>query len=103
MHNGGMGITVLHVEDCPHLGVVRERLIEALDRLGLSVTVDERAVVDPDEAAALGFRGSPTLLVDGRDPFPATDPPGLACRLYPTPEGPQGAPTVEALVEVLRG
>ncbi len=97
-----MGITVLHVEGCPNIGLVRERLTEALDRLGLSATVVERVVVDADEAAASGFRGSPTLLVDGRDPFPTTAPAGLACRLYPTPNGPQGAPTVEALVEVFR-
>ena len=37
----------------------------------------------PQEAQAVGFRGSPTALVDGIDPFadPVT-PVGLSCRLY---------------------
>jgi len=59
--------------------------------------------VDDDDAAALKFRGSPTILIDGRDPFPAdTTQVGLACRLYPTATGAQGAPTVDELAEVLR-
>jgi hypothetical protein len=97
-----MGIMVLHIAGCPNLGLARARLTEALDRLGLAATVAERVVADADEAVTLGFGGSPTLLVDGRDPFPAAGPAGLACRLYPSPSGPQGAPTVDALVEALR-
>jgi hypothetical protein len=108
LHRGGgctvgrMAITVLHVPDCPNHRLLRARLAEALDRLGRPVPVDERAVVTAEDAAASGFAGSPTLLVDGRDPFPTSGPGGLVCRLYPTPSGPQGAPTVDDLVEVLR-
>jgi hypothetical protein len=98
---GCMAITVLHVPDCPNLGLLRARLAEALDRLGGSVPVEERVVVEAEEAARLGFGGSPTLLVDGRDPFPTTAAGWLTCRLYPTPSGPQGAPTVDDLIEVL--
>ena len=45
-----------------------------------------------------------TILVDGVDPFADTDPavPSMACRLYRTDEGVQGAPGVEALVRVLQ-
>lgn len=46
----------------------------------------------------LGFSGSPTILVDGQDPFADQDAPiGLACRLYATEEGLQGAPTIAQL------
>ena len=56
-----------------------------------------------EEAEAVGFRGSPTVLVNGRDPFAESDVPGgLSCRVFGTEAGPAGAPTVEQLVEVLR-
>jgi hypothetical protein len=62
-----------------------------------------RRVETPEEAARLGFAGSPTVLLDGVDPFTTGDEPtGLACRVYATPHGPQGSPTLEQLREVLR-
>lgn len=48
------------------------------------------------------FRGSPTVLVDGRDPFAdGGEAFGLACRVYPTEEGPAGSPTVAQLRAVV--
>jgi hypothetical protein len=59
-------------------------------------------VSKPEEAARVGFAGSPTMLVDGSDPFATGDEPsGLACAVYETPDGPQGSPTLEQLREVL--
>ncbi len=44
-----------------------------------------------------------TVLVDGVDPFAdASAPVGLSCRVFRTPDGLRGAPTVEQLVRVLR-
>lgn len=67
---------------------------------GLTVT---RHLVDtPEEAERVGFRGSPSILVDGVDAFADPDAPvGLSCRVYMTPEGPAGSPTLEQLREVL--
>ena len=53
--------------------------------------------LSPDDAIALSFHGSPTILVDGSDPFPASGPPGLACRIYDTPDGPAGTPSEDQL------
>ena len=49
------------------------------------------------------MRGSPTLLIDGRDPFAVPGAgPALACRLYETEDGRlYGAPTVAALRRAL--
>jgi hypothetical protein len=59
-------------------------------------------VTTPDEAEAVGFRGSPTILVDGHDPFDRGDEPvGLSCRVYQTPDEPAGAPTIAQLRAVL--
>lgn len=95
-----MRIELLYFEGCPHWRTADERL-SALDaRLG--VEVSRRVVASTEEAEALRFAGSPTILVDGRDPFPAGEMPlGLSCRLYPTSDGPAGAPTVAQLESVL--
>ncbi len=91
-----MNVTLLYFEGCPNWTVADARLTALSDEL--EVTVERLLVETPEEAEAAGFRGSPTILVEGRDPFATGDEPaGLACRIYQTPEGPQGAPTVEQL------
>jgi hypothetical protein len=48
------------------------------------------------------FTGSPTIWLDGTDPFEsAAAAPALACRVYPTPVGLAGSPTVDQLADVL--
>ena len=60
-------------------------------------------VTTPEDAERLRFRGSPTVLVDGTDPFAQeSDPVGLSCRVFRTPDGLRRAPTVAQLIEVLR-
>lgn len=97
-----MPIQLLYFDGCPNWQITDERLREALGRIGRDDRVEYRRVQTPEEADAMGFHGSPTLLVNGSDPFPATGNVGLACRVYPTPDGPAGAPTVDQLVEVVK-
>ena len=94
---------MLHVQDCPGLTLTHERLRAALDAVGAGdVEVDHVLVSSPEQAAALRFRGSPTVLVDGVDPFAAdAGPVGLTCRLYRTDAGLAGAPTLDQLVSAL--
>jgi hypothetical protein len=97
-------IRLLYFDGCPHWMVAEERLRAALARLGRDGEKIRHVLVETSEdAERLGFLGSPTILVDGRDPFAlGTEPPALACRVYQTPEGRRaGSPTVEQLVEVL--
>lgn len=79
-----MKLEVLHVTDCPNLEPMLERLAEATD-----LPIDVREIITDDEAAALGMNGSPTLLVDGIDPFASHDAcaSGVSCRLYRDPDG----------------
>ena len=61
-----------------------------------------RRVETDEQGAALGCIGSPTVLVDGRDPFAAgSENVRPACRVFTTAEGLVGAPTMDQLVEVL--
>jgi len=49
------------------------------------------------------FAGSPTIYADGIDLFPTGDDGGaLACRIYRTPAGLTGSPTVEQLVDAIK-
>ena len=79
-----------------------ERLAAALASRADTV-VRRREVADEQEAAAVGMHGSPTLLVDGVDPFAAPgQPPSLSCRLYRDAAGRAApAPSVGALRQVL--
>jgi hypothetical protein len=97
-----MEVVVLYVEGCPNRGLAESRVQIAAERLGLKVEVSSRQVDSAAQATALGFRGSPTLVVDGVDPFPGQqDLASLVCRLYRTKAGLEGAPSVSDLEEVL--
>ena len=91
-----MKLELLYFDDCPNWKISAGRLDVVTARLGLIVS---RRIVDtPEEAEAAQFRGSPTILIDGVDPFATRQEAfGLACRLYQTPEGPAGSPTIEQI------
>lgn len=62
------------------------------------MTVIPVLVETPEEAEAIDFRGSPSILLNGIDLFPdPAAPVGLACRIYVTPDGFAGAPTLDQL------
>ena len=95
-----MKLELLYFDDCPNWRVAAERLDTVATSRGL--TVERRLVTTPEEARAARFRGSPTILVNGEDPFASGDEPfGLACRMYQTPDGPAGSPTTEQLEATL--
>jgi hypothetical protein len=101
--DSSMQVKVLFFDGCPNWTVADERLREALTRAGRSdVRVEHHRVATAEEAEAVGFRGSPTVLVNGTDPFDDADAPvGLSCRVYLTDAGLAGAPTVEQLLAAL--
>ena len=71
-----------------------------MDELGLDPgAVTERAVESEEEAARLGFPGSPTVLIDGCDAVDASGAPAaLTCRLYRRRDGsPSPLPDTEDL------
>ena len=102
-HPATSDVRLLYFDDCPNWRVAEARLREALAGIGADPdAVIYQQVTTVEQAAALGFRGSPTILVDGTDPFADPDAPtGLACRIYRTAAGAQPAPTVEQLQAVL--
>lgn len=93
-----MELILLTVPDCPNAAVFHERLAVALAGRPDTV-VRRREVADERDAARAGMCGSPTLLINGVDPFAVPGQvPGLACRLYRDAAGrPAGTPSAAAI------
>lgn len=90
-----MKITIQYFEGCPHWKLADERVRRVL-RAGYrdDVEVKYELIESPEQAERVGFHGSPTVLVDGRDPFATGDEPvGMSCRVFRTEHGPEGSPS----------
>ena len=101
VYAGCVDITLLYFEDCPNW----EQIVGHLDVLASEIpdlTVTRRLVTTDQEAREVGFHGSPSILVEGVDAFGPRDAPvGLSCRVYQTPDGLAGSPTLQQLRDAL--
>ncbi|WP_236603712.1 thioredoxin family protein [Rhodococcus sp. WAY2] len=96
-------VELLFFEGCPHWEFARTRLAEALAATGNAGTpVLLRRIETAASARAAGFAGSPSIRIDGIDPFDTACVGGLTCRMYDTENGVQGAPTVAQLTAAIR-
>jgi hypothetical protein len=94
-----MKVEILYFDGCSTYQATHETLAEVLSEEGLEAEVELVAVNTDEEARRLRFPGSPTIRVDGRDPFPVPerDDWRLGCRVYATPEGLRGTPTADMI------
>jgi hypothetical protein len=99
-----MLVQLLLVPDCPSAEPAAAVIRQALDEAGLSDVPVSTVIIDTqDEADRLRFLGSPTVLIDGRDPFPGPQRrPALACRLYQHQSGLRGVPPLHPIRQALR-
>ena len=67
-------ITVLHVPGCVG-GAAVLKIAAGITDARSDVTVSDVVIEDDSIAVARGFRGSPTVLIDGRDLEPDTELP----------------------------
>ena len=89
-------VVLQYFDGCPNWQTTYRLLLALQAEAGFALALHR--IGSGDEAQAAGFRGSPTVLIDGRDPFATPDAPvGLACRIYRTPAGPSGSPTAGQL------
>jgi len=111
----GIDVELLWWDGCPSTDPALALVREALDAAGLAGTRVHMVEVTSDaKAGELGFRGSPTIRIDGidvielagRDDPSAGEPPALTCRLYlrrdgriaPTPDPADLADAIAAAV-----
>ena len=92
--NGSELVSNLRIEllvtvDCPRHALANALLRVTLDRLGLGhITVHTTVIDTPAGEVRRGFTGSPTILINGADPWPPVESQSaIACRLYPTVDG----------------
>jgi hypothetical protein len=97
-----MDVELQVILDCPNAWPAQVLLRQALDESGLvAVGIRVTVITSDEEARAVGFGGSPTFRVGGRDLFGPQDSTGLACRVYLTAAGIRPLPELEALRRAL--
>ena len=64
-----MSVTIRYLDGCPSWQRVRERLRAAAREVGVDLDVRLEPVETLEEAKRLGLPGSPTILLEGVDPF----------------------------------
>jgi hypothetical protein len=92
-------------EGCPSHPEALALLESVLAERGIDLEVELHEVRSDEEAVELGFPGSPTIRIDGRDidPVGARSRPALNCRIYLQPDGRVSpVPSREQLEEALR-
>jgi hypothetical protein len=93
-------VELLYFEGCPHWRAAEDRLASLQAELGFRLS--RTPVSTSEEAERRGFTGSPTIRVNGVDPFASRKAlVGFACRIYDTPAGPAESPTTEQLRTVI--
>jgi len=98
-----MKIEVLYFDGCPSWQTGVDNLQQELRLEGLAWPVELTAVRDDDQAARLQFLGSPSFRVGDQDLWPEERAEySMSCRVYRTPEGVKGWPSVDMLRERLR-
>lgn len=97
-----MKVTLQYFDGCPNWKETDAHL-KNLRAEGFDLDVDHQLIDTPELAEVHRFRGSPTVLIDGVDPFaePAA-PIGLSCRVYETSSGFAGSPSLDSLRSVLQ-
>ena len=98
-----LDVELLVVPVCPHADAADELLRTALDAAGLRGTAVRVSVINFEhEAEERGFVGSPTILINGLDPFAEPGrPAAVACRVYTGMAGPSGLPPADELQRAL--
>lgn len=100
-----MRVELLVVPDCPNEAPTYERLRLALDEAGhLDTPIRVHTLTEDTLESAPAFAGSPTVLIDGVDPFAgqATQAATLSCRIYRSTGEVSGAPSLDELRRVVR-
>ena len=108
-----MQVKILYFGGCPNWQTAAARVRTVLAELGRADVVVQVEDVHDVSNLSSEWAGSPTVLVDGRDPFAPNDRPawpGLAvedgshpvmardtCRIYLTEAGFEGAPSLNQL------
>jgi hypothetical protein len=98
-----MKIDFCYFDGCASWQEGLKNLRQALQNEGLEAEINLVKVEDDQQANHLKFLGSPSFRSNGLDWWPEERTSfSLSCRLYRTPQGLKGFPTVKMLEEKIR-
>jgi len=96
-------IELLYFDGCPSYQTAEKLLREVLVGSGRADRIEMIRVADEADAQRLRFAGSPTIRLNGVDPFLHGEANyGMECRVFVTPEGLKGWPTKDMLRTALK-
>ncbi len=96
-----MEVALQYFDGCPNWETSMAHLV-SLQGEGHGFDIILQFIQTPEAAESVGFRGSPSVIIDGVDPFADPDAPiGLSCRVYTTGAGRAGSPTLGQLREAI--
>ena len=96
-------IELLYFDGCPSWKLALENLKKVVENENISAEIRLVKIVDPEQAQREHFLGSPSIRVNGSDLWPEKrENYTLSCRVYKTPIGMKGSPTIEMLMEKIR-
>jgi len=99
-----MNIELLYFEGCPAWEEALANLKTALALEKVTAQIQLICVQDNEQAEQLKFLGSPSFRINGVELWPEERLRyNLSCRVYATPQGLKGAPTVEMFRQALQG
>lgn len=95
-----MRVTLQYFDGCPNWKTTDAHLWRLSPEH--DIEIDHELIDSIERAEEAQFRGSPTVLIEGVDPFADDEAPvGLACRIYQTDDGPSGSPTLRQLQDAI--
>lgn len=93
-----MKIELLYFDGCASWQTALENLISILQEEGITESVNVMEIMNDERAQKEEFLGSPSIRINGLDLWSEQrENYSLSCRVYATPEGIKGWPTVEML------
>jgi hypothetical protein len=100
-----MKAEILYLSGCPNHSLAVRQVQQALREEGLTATLVEVEVKDPATAIEIGFLGSPSIRINGKDiehsaRFAQTF--GMMCRIYVDDGRRAGLPPMEWIRAALR-
>lgn len=96
-----MDVTLLYFDGCPSWHEA-DSYLRSLAQEIPDMVVRHQLVDTPKAAELHRFQGSPSFQIAGSDLFaPGAESFGLSCRIYQTPSGPAGSPTLSQLRHAL--
>ena len=93
-----MKIDLLYFDGCPSWENALENLHAVVEGEGVDIQIRRIEVKTDQDAEDRKFLGSPSFQIDGKDLWPESrENYSMSCRIYRTPQGLKGWPTIEML------